>query len=126
MQANVGGIFLRRDDNAAVVVVHGEVGSGAHVTRRSIGFEPRRATVPSTRPVAVCAVPRSPGPALEDGEDITEERPDERQVGDEDGNCRFAEVPVHIDIGDQGRNKTVDFGEDGSDDDKNAHAKDDH
>lgn len=78
---------------------------------------------PGTRLVPVGASLGSSSPALERREDITEQRPDEGQVGDEDSDGSLAEVPIHIDIGNKGGNKTVDLVEDGGHDDENTHAE---
>lgn len=63
-------------------------------------------------------------PGLQVGEDVAEERPDGGQVRDVHGDGGLAEVPVHVDVGDERGDEAVDFGEDGGDDDEEAHAED--
>ena len=63
------------------------------------------------------------GPGLEGGEYIAEQRPDEREIGDEDGDGGFAEVPVHVDVGNQRWDETVDLVEDGGDNDEDSHTE---
>lgn len=101
--------------------MHADSTTGRCVTRAQFGALAER---PSTGTIAVfCSTVGSAGPAAQGREDVAEEGPDERDVGDQDGDGGFAEVPVHVDVGDQAGDETVDFGEDGGHNDEDSHAE---
>jgi len=63
-------------------------------------------------------------PGLQVREDVAEQGPDGGQVRDVHGDGGFAEVPVHVHVGDERGHQAVDLGQDGGDDDEEAHAED--
>lgn len=118
--------LLRGNGGRGLEFLHGEV-TRAKMTRRAVrGHMGAALAGPGAGLVAIGAALGAAAPALEGGEDVAEEGPDEGQVGDEDGDEGFAEVPVHVDVGDQGLDETVDLVEDGGDNDEDAHAEEDH
>lgn len=75
-------------------------------------------------PTCVSRCLRARSGEVEVREDFAEERPDGGEVRDVHCYGCFAEVPIHINVRDEGWDETVHLGEDGRDDDEEAHAED--
>jgi len=63
-------------------------------------------------------------PRLHRREYLSQQRPNGWQVRDVHSDGGFAEVPVHVDVGDEAGDEAVDLCEDGGDDDEETHAED--
>lgn len=94
----------------------------ASSTRSSV-FAEYRAPLVCLRSILVRLSFGSAGPALEGREDVTEERPDEWEIGDEYRDRRFPKIPVHVNVADERRDETVNFRESGSDNNEATHAE---
>jgi hypothetical protein len=73
--------------------------------------------------ISIRGLLRTTSPAFQAWENVSKERPDEGQVGDENGDGSFSEIPVHVDIGNKVRNQAINFGQDGGDYDESTHSK---
>lgn len=110
------------DHRGLGVVLHAEILRRDH-GRPTISFAGCLGRTPRLRWVLVPIGPLGSGPASDRREYFTKERPNKRQVGDKHRNGRLAEIPIHVDIGDEGGDQAVDFGQDGCDDDEDPHSE---